>query len=151
MIALKHLMGLGLWRSLVVALALALALSAGPGHAARSEALPPLVEDTRVQEEFLAVAVGDEIRKNCSRVSARIFYVLRRARELEAYVLDLGYTVEDIEVLRKTPENKERLKVLRDEYLAANGVTAGDSESYCRLGRQEIEKKSLIGSLLWAL
>ena len=117
--------------------------------ATAAQALPPLAENERVKSEFLAVAIGDAIRKNCSSVHARFFYVLGRARDLENYALSLGYTDEDIDAMRKDPANKARLKELRDAYLAENGVVAGDEESYCRLGRQEIENETLVGSLLW--
>ncbi len=129
-----------------IMMALTAWLLAGVGQ---TEALPPLVENERVAGEFLAVAVGDEIRKNCSSVSPRIFTVLKKAKALESYALSLGYTKDDIEAMRKNPENKERLRSLRDAYLAENGVVAGDEESYCRLGRREIENETLIGSLLW--
>ncbi|MDH3265019.1 MAG: DUF5333 domain-containing protein [Paracoccaceae bacterium] len=119
-----------------------------PATTAAAE-LPPLAENERVVGEFLAAAVGDEIRKNCSSIHARIFYVLRKANELEDYAQSLGYTDEDIRAFRKEPENKAFLRQLRDDYLAQNGVAAGDAESYCRLGRQEIENRTLIGSLLW--
>lgn len=121
-----------------------------PASVAAATGLPPLTENERVVGEFLAAAVGDEIRKNCPTIYPRLFYVLRKANELEDYAKSLGYTDEDIRAFRKEPENKAFLRGLRDEYLAANGVVAGDEESYCRLGRQEIENGTLIGSLLWS-
>jgi hypothetical protein len=115
---------------------------------AQASGLPPLAENERVVNEFLAAAVGDQIRKNCGSISARFFYVMQRASELEDYALSLGYTEEDIEAMREDPEAKARLRAMRDEYLAQNGVVAGDEESYCRLGRREMEEGTLIGSLL---
>jgi hypothetical protein len=131
-------------RKLAAAAALVLAAAA----AAAGEGLPPLAENPRVREEFLAAAVGDEIRSNCPTLSARMVYVLRRAKELERYVLSLGYTEADIRAVRKSREARAWLRAARDAYLEANGVVPGDAESYCRLGRQEIEKGSLIGALL---
>jgi hypothetical protein len=125
----------------------ALALTASTTMAA---SLPPLSENPRVVQEFLAVAVGDEIRKNCPTISARLFYVLRKAGDLQDYVQGLGYTKDDIDAMRKDPANKARLKAMRDEYLTANGVVPGDQDSYCRLGRLEIEGKTLVGSLIWS-
>lgn len=110
--------------------------------------LPPLGQNERVVREFFAVAVGDEIRQNCPTISARIFYVLGKARELERYAKSLGYTDAEIRAMRKDPENKARLEAMRDAYLAENGVVPGDAESYCRLGRQEIANNTLIGSLI---
>ncbi|MDJ0626942.1 MAG: DUF5333 domain-containing protein [Rhodobacter sp.] len=125
---------------------LALFLSVG----AQAAVLQPLEDNPRVRGEFLAAAVGDEIRKNCPTISARMFRVLRKANELEDYALSLGYSRDDIKEMRKSPAAKARLKALRDAYLVRNGVTKGDAESYCRLGYEEIEKNSLTGWLLRA-
>jgi hypothetical protein len=35
-----------------------------------------------------------------------------------------------------------------EAYLRAQGVVAGDPQSYCAVGRKEIQKASRIGSLL---
>lgn len=127
---------------------LGLALLMLPGQAAAT--LPPLAQNERVAAEFLAGAVGDAIRKNCPTISARMVRVWQRARELERYALGLGYTGEDITAMRKNPDNKALLKQRRDAYLSAHGVTKGDPDSYCRLGYEEIEKKTLTGWLLRA-
>ncbi|MCG6901511.1 MAG: DUF5333 domain-containing protein [Rhodobacter sp.] len=52
--------------------------------------------------------------------------------------------------MRKNDAARARLKADRDAYLADHGVTAGDAESYCQLGRAEIEQNSLTGWLLRA-
>lgn len=129
-------------KSMIPAALLALSFSAP------AQALPPLAENDRVVGEFFAVAVGDAIRKNCGSISARIFYVLRRANQLEDYALSLGYTDADIDEMRKNPANKARLRRMRDAYLAENNVVAGDEASYCRLGEREIDNGTFIGSLL---
>lgn len=125
----------------------ALALTASTVSAV---ALVPLQENERIKSEFLAAAVGDEIRKECPSISARLWRVWTKANELEDYALSLGYSKADIKAMRENPEAKAQLKATRDAYLLANGVTKGDSDSYCRLGREEIEKKSLTGWLLRA-
>lgn len=114
----------------------------------QAQALPPLEDNTRVQTEFLAAAVGDAIRKNCDDISARIWRALSKARQLERYALGLGYTDDQITAMRKDPAAKARLRNMRDTYLTQNGVTVGDAESYCRLGREEIAKNTLTGWLL---
>ena len=127
--------------------ALCLAALVLPGPLAASN-LPPLIEDDHVVGEFVAAAVGDEIRQNCPTISARMFTVLGRINELSSYARERGYSDDEIEAFRKSPENKAELNRRRDAYLAANGVVAGDAESYCRLGRSEIEARSRIGTLL---
>ncbi|MDJ0825931.1 MAG: DUF5333 domain-containing protein [Rhodobacter sp.] len=117
---------------------------------AAAAVLQPLEDDTRVRAEFLAAAVGDEIRKNCPTISARMFRVLRRASDLKDYALSQGYSEDDIDAMRESPAAKARLRAMRDAYLAKHGVTNGDPDSYCRLGYEEIEKNSLTGWLLRA-
>ena len=125
----------------------ALILSAS---AVSATALAPLEDNARIKAEFLAAAVGDEIRKNCPTISARFWRVWTKANALEDYALELGYSKADIKAMRENPTAKAQLKAMRDAYLAANGVTKGDSDSYCRLGHEEIQKKSLTGWLLRA-
>lgn len=115
-----------------------------------AKSLPPLEENSRVRGEFLAAAIGDEIRKNCPSISARMLRVLGRVNKLEEYAISQGYTKSDIKEMREDPGAKARLKAMRDDYLAANGVVAGNPDSYCRLGHEEIQKKSLTGWLLRA-
>jgi hypothetical protein len=113
-----------------------------------AQALPPLSQNERVWNEFLAASIGDQIRKNCPSISARWLRVLSLKNDLEAYALSLGYTDADIDALEDDEAAKTRLKAARDAYLAEHGVVAGDAESYCRLGREEIQNGTFIGSLL---
>lgn len=127
----------------MIASALAAALAASA-----AQALPPLKDNERVQREFLAAAIGDEIRKNCPTISARFFRFLKRRQELKDYALSLGYSMDDIEAMLDDEGAEAWLKAQRDHYLAKNGVVTGDAESYCRLGMAEIAKNSLTGWLL---
>mgnify|MGYP002629024601 CR=1 FL=1 len=117
---------------------------------ATASPLPPLEENARVKSEFLSAAVGDEIRKNCPSISARMFRALGRVNALQDYALGLGYSKADIKAMREDPAAKANLRAMRDAYMAKHGVRPGDSDSYCRLGREEIEKNSLTGWLLRA-
>ncbi|MCX7644996.1 MAG: DUF5333 domain-containing protein [Rhodobacteraceae bacterium] len=127
---------------------LSLALAALMPATVAAADLPPLAQNERVRNEFLAGAVGDEIVDNCPSISARMLVVISKLNDLQRYARSLGYTNEDIRAFRKSPENRAELNRLRDEYLAAHGVVPGDPESYCRLGRQEIANGTLIGSLI---
>ncbi|WP_208351258.1 DUF5333 domain-containing protein [Pseudaestuariivita rosea] len=113
-----------------------------------ADAKGSLRDNTRVNNELLAAAVGDEIRKNCSSIAARFWYVLNRARQLEQYAMAQGFTKQEIEDYVESDVERDRMKALRDRYLAQNGVTKGDEASYCRLGEKEIADNTLIGSLL---
>jgi len=121
----------------------------GAGQAAQAD-LPPINQNDHIVTSLLAAAIGDEIRKNCPDIGARLLRAFREARKLERYALDKGYSEDEIEAFLDSPDEKDAMRARRDAYLAANGVKAGDADSYCALGRKEIAEGSLTGTLLRA-
>ena len=113
-------------------------------------ALTPLPEEKHINDQLLAASVGDEIRKNCPRISARMFVVWQKANALENYARDKGYDEDEVNDFLKDKGERKRMKSLRNAYLESNGVTKGNADSYCALGQKEIDDKSLIGELLRA-
>lgn len=111
-------------------------------------ALEPLNKDAHVTESLVAVRVGDTIRNTCPSISAKMFTVLAKWNDLKAYLRDKGYTEEQVEAFRKNKVEKARIKGLAADYLKAAGAVEGDVESYCKVGRDEIAKGTLAGSLL---
>jgi hypothetical protein len=108
----------------------------------------PLAEETHINDSLRAARVGDVIRKTCPTISARMFVVWSKADDLKDYALAQGYTRKEVEAFIDNPDEKTRIKAEAAAYLAAAGAVAGDAESYCKVGRDEIAKKSLIGTLL---
>lgn len=125
-------------------LALTAALFASTALVAKT----PLAQDTRVKDSLLAAAVGDEIRKNCPSISARLFVVLAETNNLKRYALANGHSEAEIKAFLNSETEKRRMTGLRDQYLRQNGVVAGDATSYCVLGNAEIARKTLTGRLL---
>lgn len=111
-------------------------------------ALEPLNKDAHVTESLVAVRVGDTIRNTCPSISAKMFTVLAKWNDLKAYLRDKGYTEDEVEAFRKNKVEKARIKGLAVDYLKAAGAVEGDVESYCKVGRDEIAKGTLAGSLL---
>ncbi|MDZ4309224.1 MAG: DUF5333 domain-containing protein [Cypionkella sp.] len=111
-------------------------------------ALEPLNKDARVTESLVAVRVGDTIRNTCPSISAKMFTVLSKWNELKSYLRAKGYTEDEVEAFRKNKVEKARIKGLAADYLKAAGAVEGDVESYCKVGRDEIAKGTLAGSLL---
>lgn len=121
----------------------AVALAASPALAQE-----PLNKDARVTESLVAVRVGDTIRNTCPSISAKMFTVLSKWNELKSYLRAKGYTEDEVEAFRKNKVEKARIKGLAADYLKAAGAVEGDVESYCKVGRDEIAKGTLAGSLL---
>ena len=111
-------------------------------------AKPPLRDVPEIDGTILAVGIADEIRKNCPDISARLFRALNVINSLKGTARDLGYSEAEIDAYRKSDAEKARLKATRDEYLTAGGVRTDAPDTYCQLGRTEIEKGGQIGALL---
>jgi Family of unknown function (DUF5333) len=129
-------------------LALAAGFAAMMAVASPALALVPLPEEAHINDSLRAGRIGDVIRKTCPTISARMFTVLGKIEDLKRYALEQGYTRDEVEAFLKDRTQKDRLKAEAATYLAEAGAVAGDAESYCRVGRDEIAKGSLIGELL---
>ena len=127
---------------------LALGFAALMALASPALALEPLPEEIHINESLRAGRIGDVIRKTCPSISARMFTVLGKIEDLKRYATDKGYSREEVEAFLKDSEQKARIKAEAAAYLAEAGAVDGDAESYCRVGRDEIAKGSLIGELL---
>ncbi len=124
-------------------LALTTLMLAGPALA-----LEPLNQEKHINDSLVAGRVGDVIRTQCPSISARMFVVLQKLNELEDYARGKGYSEAEVKAFLKDKTEKARIKGLADAYLKAAGAVPGDVESYCKVGRDEIAKGTLAGSLL---
>ena len=113
-------------------------------------ALPSLGEQSYVTNRLLAAAIGDEIRKTCPDISALLWTVFAEARALEKWALDQGYSKDQIDAFLESKTEKKKLLAQRDAYFERQAVGKGDAAGHCRVGRDEIAKRSLIGHLLKA-
>lgn len=109
---------------------------------------PHLRDVAAIDDALLAVGLADEIRKTCPDISPRYFRALRFVNGLRDKARNMGYSDAEIDAYRKSPSEKARLRAEGKAYLAANGAMPGQADTYCALGRAEIEKSSPIGSLL---
>lgn len=119
-----------------------------PAGAVAAQSLPPLHEDRNVRWSFYSAGLADIVRNNCPEISGRTFRGLRYALALRSYALDLGYTQDDVDTLLANKEEEEKLRREIVADLAERGATPGNTEAYCRVGREEIAKDSLAGKLL---
>ncbi len=116
--------------------------------ASMAKALPPLSQQSEINEGLLAVGIADELRKQCTSISPRYVKALTFMNSLEDKARDLGYTDEQIKAYVTSKAEKAKMRAKGEAYLVDAGVKKGDAESYCTVGRQEVAKRSLIGSFL---
>lgn len=120
-----------------------LAITAGAAVAKQ-----PIRDVARIDNAVFDVAVADQIRKKCPDIAPRVVKSLTMYRELRKYARSLGYTDAEIDAYGDSDFEKNRMRAKGEAYMRANGVVASDPQSYCALGRKEIQKASRIGSLL---
>lgn len=113
-------------------------------------AKPPLRDVAAVDDALLDLGLADRIRKECPDISARMFRAIGYLNDIQNTAKSLGYSDAEIDAYRKSDAEKARMKSRGAAYLKANGVDTSDPQSYCALGRAEIQKSSRIGSLLRA-
>ncbi|QUJ75043.1 DUF5333 domain-containing protein [Sulfitobacter albidus] len=111
-------------------------------------AKPALRDVASIDNAVFDVAVANEIRKNCPDISARMVRALRMYNDVKKEARKLGYTDAEIDAYADSDTEKARMKARGAAYFKANGVSESDPQSYCALGRSEIQKSSRIGSLL---
>lgn len=134
-------------RGMRVAVAALLAAATLTGPAA---ALPPLSQERHVNDSLVQARVADLLRRGCPTLDARVIRAFSEARKLKRYAQDQGYSNEQIDAFLDSREERRRIYGEADRYMTANGVVSGQPETFCRLGRQEIERKTIAGSLLVA-
>lgn len=113
-------------------------------------ALEPLAQEKYINDRLVAARVADRIRRECPSIEGRVVYAFMKARELKAYARGKGYSEAEIEAFLDSRADKDRIYAVAETYMAGKGVVAGDADSFCRLGRDEIARNTVTGSLLSA-
>jgi len=113
-------------------------------------AKPPLREVPRIYNGLYAIALADEIRQNCDSLNGRVLKAIGILRGLRRHANDLGYSDDEIRTFIDSDAEKDRMRAKGEAFLAANGVSYDNPDSFCTLGRAEIAKNSAIGALLKA-
>ncbi|KGJ04630.1 hypothetical protein SAMN04487972_10746 [Paracoccus halophilus] len=113
-------------------------------------ALEPLAQEKYINDRLIAARIADRVRRTCPSIDGRILYAYGEARKLKSYARKKGYSANEIDAFLDSKPDKKRIYAIAEDYLSRNGATQDDPESYCRIGRAEIEKNTIIGSLLVA-
>jgi len=113
-------------------------------------AKPSLRDVKQIDDGLFALAIANEIRENCGSVSARMIKAYSFLKSLESQAKSMGYSDAEIRAHIKSDAEKARMRQIGEAYLTENGVTRSNPETFCVLGRSEIQKSSQIGALLRA-
>ena len=126
------------------------ALSCAAALAVPAAALQPLSQERHINDSLVQARVADMLRRGCPTLDARLVRAFSEARKLKRYALDQGYSEAQIDAFLDSRDERRRIYAEADRYMVANGVVNGQPETFCRLGQQEIARKTIAGSLLVA-
>ena len=132
-------------RPILAAMAIAASLITGP-----AAALEPLAQEAYVNDRLVQARVADLLRRGCPTIDARLIRAFSEARALKRYALDKGYSDAQIEAFLDSKDDRKRIYAAADRYMVENGVVNGQPDTFCRLGRDEIARQTVAGSLLSA-
>lgn len=126
-----------------VSLTVAVMMAAGPALA-----LEPINQEKYINETLRQGFIADAIADNCPTLDPRNLRALNELTKLKDYALKKGYSADEIRAFVTSKTEKARGKKEAAAWLEKAGAVAADPESYCRIGRDEIAKGTLAGSLL---
>ncbi|MCI2398026.1 DUF5333 domain-containing protein [Aliiroseovarius subalbicans] len=125
------------------------ALLAASATTAMATDYTALRDDERVHNELLAGSVAFLLDEGCPALDFRKMKVLGRGLSLQRYVSsELGYSFREIKAYVDSPTEQDRFRALARPIVRSMGAIPGNEESYCAVGRAEIEKGTLAGSIL---
>lgn len=115
-----------------------------------AEAKPPLRDVKEIDDELYYIAIANEISEYCPSISGRRLKAIGVMWGLKSKANNLGYSDDEIRAYVESDAEKDRMRAKGEAYLARNGVSYEDQNSFCALGRKEIERNSAVGVYLRA-
>ena len=124
------------------------ALSLGfPVHAVQAG---DLRDHEGVSEGLVIAGMVTEIEETCPSIGVRKVRGLLYLRSLYNLAQSAGFTHEEIETYVDDKDEEARLRKRVDAWLAHEGAETGNTESYCAVGRDHMDRGTQIGVLLKA-
>ncbi|WP_235962755.1 DUF5333 domain-containing protein [Ruegeria haliotis] len=115
-----------------------------------AEAKPPLRDVKEIDNELYYIAIANEISDYCPSISGRRLKAIGVMWGLKSKANNLGYSDTEIRAYVESDAEKDRMRAKGKAFLAQQGVTYDNPNSFCTLGRAEIERNSAIGVYLRA-
>ena len=116
--------------------------------ATQASALPPLKDVAEIRDGIIAAGMAIEIGDKCDSISVRLLRGALYLNSLKSRAEDLGYSRAEIDAYVDDRAEKSRLEGIARERLAELGAVAGQGDTYCAVGRAEIDAQTAVGRLL---
>ncbi|NVO54662.1 DUF5333 domain-containing protein [Rhodobacteraceae bacterium B1Z28] len=137
-------------KGILMSFAKTLALTALLTLPVAAEAKPPLRDVKEIDNELYYIAIANEISDYCPSISGRRLKAIGVMWGLKSKANNLGYSDTEIRAYVESDAEKDRMRAKGKAFLAQQGVTYDNPNSFCTLGRAEIERNSAIGVYLRA-
>ena len=111
-------------------------------------ALADIRNEADIRERILVVGEAEALVKGCSRVKERRMVGIQFLMATARMAMAKGYSRAEIEAYVEDDAEKERLRAIARDRVAAKGAVRGDEASHCRLARAEMARGSDVGRLL---
>jgi Family of unknown function (DUF5333) len=111
-------------------------------------ALEPINKEPYINGQLLQGFIADRIADECPTLGPRNLRALNELEKLKNYALKKGYKADEIRAFVTSKTEKARGKAEAAAWLITAGAVEGDPESYCKVGRDQMAKGTLAGSLL---
>lgn len=118
--------------------------------AASSAHAAELRDNAEVNNGLILAGITEKIYETCPTISVRKLRGILYLRSLYTMAKNAGFSEEEIEAYVDNEEEEARLRARADAWLADKGAVEGDPETYCAVGRAQIEAGNQIGVLLRA-
>ena len=118
--------------------------------ATTAAAKAPLREVAEIDDKMFSVALAIEISDKCDEIDARTLKGVNFLWSLKRRAGALGYSDDEIDAYRKSPDEKARMRARGEAYVKSKGLNPKSAADLCTLGHAEIASGSLTGSLLKA-
>ena len=129
--------------ALITAIALSAVMFAGSLSAQTA-----LKDVAKVRDGIIFVGMAYELSEKGDTINARLFRGFSYLQSLQNHARDLGYSDTEIDAYINDNTEKDRLETIARTQLSLLGVTEGDPDSYCTVGRAQIDANTRVGWLL---
>ncbi|TNC73740.1 DUF5333 domain-containing protein [Rubellimicrobium roseum] len=132
----------------MIAVLRALALLCALPLTAAAQERPPLGQVESITEGLIDTAIAYEIGERCESLDGRRIQGLAYLLSLQAEARRLGYSPQEIDAFIDDDGEKDRLEAIARGRLRDMGAVEGEWDTYCAVGRAEMDRGSRIGRLL---
>ncbi len=108
----------------------------------------PLKEVREISEGLIAAGMAIEIGDKCGSVNVRTIRGMLFLNSLKNRAEELGYSSAEVDAYVNDRVEKARLEDIARGRLRDLGAVPGDEQSYCAVGRAEIQADTTVGRLL---